>query len=185
MTGHSIPHDILVAPEDEARSSRYAALTSCITLALAVVVALVAWHAFAGNPAQDTNRKAAQPLAAQLAATAVPAVQPAADAASAGQPSASVAANAPAAGPPLVLRAVAQVDPQASAGTLTVFVVDTAEQATELEQGLLATNAIRATGGAAPLRATVVSAAADPEGFWLALARSENEPFFVVDLRQP
>jgi len=71
----------------------------------------------------------------------------------------------------------------AGAGTLTVFVVDTAKQATDLEQGLLATNEIRATGGAPPLRATVVSAETDPEAFWLALALSESEPAAIVDLR--
>ncbi|HLZ71872.1 MAG TPA: hypothetical protein VKV26_18370 [Dehalococcoidia bacterium] len=197
MVSPAPPHEILIAPEDEARAARYAAWTSCITLVLAVVVALVAWHAFAGQHARDADQTSARPVpsGAVSAQQSVPAASQAAGslAAAANAPGGAGPANVPQAAAsagaastaPLLFTALARMDPQASNGTLTVFVVDSARQVTELEQGLMATNAYRATGGAPALRATVVSAEADPEGFWLALAQSENEPFTVVDLRQP
>lgn len=168
MAANRPPHDILIAAEDEPRSARIAVLTFCASLALAAVVALVAWHSFMGTPSPAGQRTIAPASAVPVAAAATPA---------------NARATANTGDPPLILRAMAQRDPNTPDGTLTVFVVDTARQVVELEQGLLATNAIRATGGAAPVRATVVSAESDPEAFWLALAQSENEPFVVVDLR--
>ncbi len=183
------PHDILIATEDEPRSARLAVLGLCTSLALAAAVALVAWHSFMGTPSPAGHRTLAPASAVPVAAAAaagrattpvtapvrqLPAVPAAVDAAQA-------TTNTSAA--PLLLRAMAKRDPGTPDGTLTVFVVATASQVVELEQGLLATNAIRATGGAPPVRATVVSAETDPQAFWLALAQSENEPFVIVDLR--
>ncbi len=183
------PHEILIATEDEPRSARIAVLSFCTSLALAAVVALVAWHGFMGTPSPAGQRTLAPASAVPVAAAAASGAATTPSTASAGQPPAGPAAvnaaqaTASTGDPPLILRAMAQRDPNTPDGTLTVFVVDTARQVVELEQGLLATNAIRATGEALPLRATVVSAEADPEAFWLALAQSENEAFVVVDLR--
>jgi hypothetical protein len=180
MSANGPPHDILIAPEDEPRSARLAVLGFCMSLGLAAAVALVAWYLFMGMPTTTGHREIAAAGAVPIAAAAgtgpiaIPAAAPA---------NPAVVAAPIANAPPLILRAMARLDPNTPDGTLTVFVVDTNRQVTELEQGLLATNAIRATGGATPVRATVVSAETDPEAFWLALAQSENEPFTVVDLR--
>jgi hypothetical protein len=184
----------LIAPEDEPRSARLALLGLCTSLALAAVVALVAWHVLIGTAMPAEHRGIAPAGAVPVAATTVSG--PAANAAGPqrGQPvpaasaptTSTTQANASATmSPDQILQALAQIDPQAPPNTVTVFVVATSKQAAALEQGLLATNAIRATGGAAPLRASVVSVEADPEGYWLAqaLAQSQDERYVVVDLR--
>ena len=196
MSAIGPPQDILIAPEDEPRRARLAALGFVTSLALAAVVAVVAWHAFIGTSANAGPRKLGPAGAVPVAAAAVSG--PAANAAAGqqpGQPAVPAAVSTPATSmvqvdtdavlPGLTLRALAQIDPQMPADAPILFVVATAKQAAELEQGLQATNAIRATGGAAPLRASVVSVEADPEAAsWLSLALSENPPFTLVDLHQ-
>ncbi|HZQ35076.1 MAG TPA: hypothetical protein VFD32_04025 [Dehalococcoidia bacterium] len=194
MSANGPPHDILIAPEDERRSARMAVLGFCTSLGLAAIVALIAWHSFMGAATAPENRALAPAGAVPVAATTAsgssvspagkPPDQPAAPAAASAPATSMMQADVHTVAPDLTLQALAEIDPQAPTGTLTVFVVDTAKEAADLEQGLLATNAFRATGGAAPLRATAVSAA-DPQAFWLALVQSENEPYTVVDLRQP
>ena len=195
MSAIGPPRDILVAPEDEPRSARLALLGFCTSLALAAVVAVVAWHAFIGTSSPGGQRTIAPVNAVPVAATAVSgpaanaaagqqAVQPAAPAAASTPATPMVQADADAVPPGLTLRALAQIDPQAPPDTLTVFIVDTAKQAADLEQGLQATNAIRATGGATPLRATAISVDTYPEvATWLTLAQSNSQPVAIVDLR--
>jgi len=65
------------------------------------------------------------------------------------------------------------------------FVIGSAADETDLERGLLAANAIRASGGAAPIRTRVVNAADDTDDYWRNLIAAEPEPFTIVHLRGP
>lgn len=158
-------------------------LTTGISVTLALGVALAVLHApttrlRSTGPAHSLPAAGATPaVAGATSATAAPPVAPA-------SASGTGLAQLPPdhAIPPLALRALAQTDTAAAAPALTVYLVGTQAQAAELAAGLSVVNAIRATGGAPALHASVVvngpdaSAAIDTiRGHWM--------PAQIVDLQ--
>ncbi|HLZ68937.1 MAG TPA: hypothetical protein VKV26_03405 [Dehalococcoidia bacterium] len=107
---------------------------------------------------QEAAAEAAQITAAQPAAASQPIPR-------GGEAEAIDAANAASATltplAPLTLRALAQTDTSATAPQLALYIVNTQADANDLETGLTADNAIRATGGVPALQFAIVVSSAD------------------------